>query len=320
MIQVQGVYKRFGGVQALQDVSFEIRKGEVVGFLGANGAGKTTMLDIICGCLGADRGSVKIGEYDILHSPRELKRMIGYLPDVSPLHNEMFVGEYLRYAASLKGLRGRNLIEACQRETGRLFLDDVKKRLIGNLSKGYRRRVGLAQALVHSPEVLILDEPTDGLDPLQIAQIRELVRSLRVEGRTVVFSSHILSEVESICDQIIIMDRGHVVERGTYQSVMAQFESSVLYHLRVDKKVEACLEQLKCIRGVVYARVLDESKQLLELGIVDQGVIDPMVRIVLEGGFGLRELTPKFKTLEDAYFRCTAFQETVNVDPAIPAR
>ena len=304
MIQVHGVCKRFGEIEALKDVSFQIERGEIVGFLGANGAGKTTAMDIMCGCLGADKGFVKIGDQDVFRHPMQIKRRIGYLPDLSPLHNEMTIEEYLRYVARLRGLRGPTLSASYQREIERLSLSSEKKRLIGNLSKGYRRRVGLAQALIHDPDVLILDEPTDGLDPRQIAHIRELIRSLR-GAHTIVFSSHILSEVESVCDRIIIIHRGRVVEQGTYPSLVAQIESQLLYRLRIGRDAETFLERLRLIPGVVYSRLLDGNKQLMELGVIGEGVVDHVARLALDGGFGLREIAQKPKTLEDIYFQST---------------
>ena len=307
MIQVQDVCKRFGEVDALKDVSFTVKRGQIVGFLGANGAGKTTIMDIISGCLGADKGSVKIGGQDILQHPRRVKRMTGYLPDLSPLHNDMTVEGYLRYVARLRGLKGTDLISSCDNEIERSALNHVRKRLIGNLSKGYQRRVGLAQALVHNPAILIFDEPTDGLDPAQIVTIRDRINALRGE-HTVVFSSHILSEVENICDEIIIIDNGMVVEQGSFQSLAALMEPQIIYRLKIAQNVDELLEKIQLLPGVIRSHLLDRQKQILEIGLMEERVVDDITRFVLDGGFGLREVTQVTKSLEEVYFHSTGIK------------
>jgi ABC-2 type transport system ATP-binding protein len=192
MIEVIGLSKRYGAVQALNNVSFSVSKGQIVGFLGANGAGKTTTMDIMCGCIGADAGTATIAGYDVTEHPLEVKRRLGYLPDVAPLHPEMRVEEFVTYAGRLHQIPGTQLRQRVGETLEKLSLGAVRRRLIGNLSKGYRQRVALAQAIVHNPEVLVLDEPTEGLDPNQIVQIRELIRSL-AGHHTIILSSHILS-------------------------------------------------------------------------------------------------------------------------------
>lgn len=218
MIEVSHLTKRYGGHTAVSDLSFSIEKGRIYGFLGPNGAGKSTTMNIITGCLGASGGEVKIGGCDILDEPVRAKRMIGYLPEIPPLYTDMTPEEYLRFVLRAKGVRrgeGEKQLRAAMDKTK---LHDVKNRLIGNLSKGYRQRVGIAQALLGAPQVIILDEPTVGLDPAQIIEIRELIREMGRE-HTIVLSSHILSEVQAVCDHIMIIAKGRLVASDTAENL-----------------------------------------------------------------------------------------------------
>ena len=208
MITVKNITKRYGDHVAVNDVSFEVNEGEVVGFLGPNGAGKSTTMNIITGYLSATDGTVEVDGHDVLEEPNEVKRRIGYLPELPPLYGEMTVTEYLRFVARLKKAVDADG-SAMERILELVGVTHVRERLIGNLSKGYRQRVGLAQALVGGPQALILDEPTIGLDPHQIIEIRNLVRDLG-KGHTIVLSSHILPEVSAVCDRIIIINRGQI--------------------------------------------------------------------------------------------------------------
>lgn len=304
MIEVVGLRKSFGNVLALSDISFRVEKGQIVGFLGANGAGKTTTMDIICGCIGADAGTARVAGFEIAEKPLEVKKRIGYLPDEPPLHKEMKVEEYLHYAGRLHGLQGAALRERVGELTDRLELRDMSRRLIGNLSKGYKQRVGLAQALVHNPEVLILDEPTEGLDPNQILQIRELIKGLRGK-HTILFSSHILSEVESVCDEIVIVDKGRVVEQGTHQQLVQRLGGAREYQLRVRQGADALTQRLRGVEGLSEIRT-DDSEQLITFFTREsEQVLDQVAQEVLQGGFGFKELTPKSKKLEDVFFQLT---------------
>ena len=222
MIEVKGLTKTYGEVKALDKVSFKVEKGQVVGFLGSNGAGKTTTMDILCGCLSADAGSAKICGIDITENPIEAKRKLGYLPDTPPLYNDMIVEDMIRFSAEINEVRTENLSAKIGEVIEKLSLQDVRSRLVGNLSKGYRQRVALANALVHSPEVLILDEPTEGLDPNQIAQMRDVINTLRGD-HTVLLSSHILHEIESICDSLVVINSGKIVATDTYENLSNKF-------------------------------------------------------------------------------------------------
>jgi ABC-2 type transport system ATP-binding protein len=209
LIKAQGLTKRYGGLTAIQNVSFEVAKGEVVGFLGPNAAGKTTTMRILTGYLPASAGSASVGGFDLASDPRNAKRVTGYLPETPPLYPEMRVHEYLSFAAALHDVPRAERRDKVARAIASCGLEKVGERVLRTLSKGYRQRVGLAQAIVHDPAVLVLDEPTSGLDPIQIAEIRELIRRLAAEeGRTVILSTHILAEVEAICQRVLLIAFG----------------------------------------------------------------------------------------------------------------
>ena len=209
MIEVANLSKRYGDLRAIEGVSFTAPKGQILGFLGPNGAGKTTTMRIITGFMPATSGTVRVEGFDVFDQSNEVRRRIGYLPENPPLYNDMSVAPYLRFVARLKGLGRREVGEALERVLATCGLDSVRDRLLGHLSKGYRQRVGLAQALIHDPPVLVLDEPTIGLDPRQIRDIRALVRTLGGK-RTIVLSTHILSEVTEVCDKVVIINDGRV--------------------------------------------------------------------------------------------------------------
>lgn len=218
MVEVKGLTKFYRDDPAIQDVSFTVNKGEVLGFLGPNGAGKSTTMRILTGCIPASAGSAQIAGMDVFERPLETKRRVGYLPEVPPVHPDLTVKDQLRYAASLKSIGGRLLKEEVDRVAERVHITDVMERLVGNLSKGYRQRVGLAQALLGDPDVLILDEPTVGLDPRQIQEVRGLIKELG--GRhTVLLSTHIMQEVTGTCDRVLIIARGRVVVDDTLEAL-----------------------------------------------------------------------------------------------------
>ncbi|MEM6730568.1 MAG: ATP-binding cassette domain-containing protein [Myxococcota bacterium] len=210
MIEISGLTKRYRDFTAIEDVSFTVRKGEIVGFLGPNGAGKSTTMRILTGFLPASSGSAKVAGFDVLETPREVKRRTGYLPEVPPVYADLTVTEYLRFVGKLKSLRGDALSAEVERVIERVSLQDVARRLIRNLSKGFQQRTGFAQALLGNPDVLVLDEPTVGLDPRQIGEVRELIKELAGE-HTVVLSTHILQEVTATCQRVVIISRGRIV-------------------------------------------------------------------------------------------------------------
>jgi ABC-2 type transport system ATP-binding protein len=305
MIEVSGIRKLYGELVALDEVSFEVKKGQIVGFLGANGAGKTTTMDIICGCLGASAGYAKIAGFDVFEQPLEVKKRIGYLPDEPPIHEDMQVEEFIHYVAKLRKVPSGERQSRVDEVMERLSLGDMRDRLIANLSKGYRQRVGLAQALIHQPEVLILDEPTEGLDPNQIIQIRELIRSLKGE-HTILFSSHILSEVESLCDELIIIHNGRVIRQGPYADLLNQADQAREYQLQVRQGAQALLDPLSHLKGLEEVRLAEGKPECIMFRTgVDYSVLDEVTRTVLDGGHGMVQLTPRAKTLEDIFIQLT---------------
>jgi ABC-2 type transport system ATP-binding protein len=304
MIEVTGLTKRYGQITALSNVTFKVEKGQIVGFLGANGAGKTTTMDIVCGCIGADQGSVQVCGVDVTDQPEKAKLHLGYLPDEPPLHNDMKVIDFVRYAAKLHKVPAPKLKAQIDKTIERLSLGTVAHRLVGNLSKGFRQRVGLAQAIVHDPDVLVLDEPTEGLDPNQIVQIRELIRSLAGE-HTILLSSHILSEVQNTCDHIVIIHAGQIVRQGTYDEVVQNSMAGAAYHLRVARNASKLVKELLTLDGVVSAKMAPESDRIhLEIKS-GNGALDRIARKVLDGDHGLKELVSHSKSLEDVFLQLT---------------
>lgn len=234
MIDVEHLTKHYRDIVAIEDVSFHVAKGEIVGFLGPNGAGKTTTMKILTGFMPATRGAAKIAGFDVFEQPMEVKRRVGYLPEVPPVYPDLTVLEYLTFVGTLKGLRGKELKASIERVINRVNLTSVIDRLIRNLSKGYQQRTGLAQALLGNPSVLILDEPTVGMDPRQIGDVRQLIRELALE-HTVILSTHILQEVTATCERVIIINQGRVVANDNLKDLVSK-------HQRPGK--EASLEEI----------------------------------------------------------------------------
>ena len=254
MIKIEHLVKNYGSNCAVDDISFEISRGEVVGFLGPNGAGKSTTMNILTGYLSSTAGSVTIGGIDVLDNPLAAKKLIGYLPEQPPLYLDMTVEEYLNFNFALKGCllnREKHLKEICEV----VKIADVYKRVIRNLSKGYRQRVGIAQALIGNPEVIIFDEPTVGLDPKQIIEIRNLIRTLG-RDHTVILSTHILQEVQAVCDRIIIINKGKVVADELTENITRAVENNRRFNVKIIGPQREVLAMLKSKPGIVYAEVL----------------------------------------------------------------
>lgn len=249
MIEVKNLVKDYGGCLAVDHLSFTIRDGEIIGFLGPNGAGKSTTMNIMTGYLGAADGEVLIDGKNILEEPDEARRLIGYLPEVPPLYMDMTVLEYLNFAAELKKIPKKDREEAVSKAMELTMLNDVKGRLIKNLSKGYRQRVGLAQAVLGMPPVIILDEPTVGLDPKQIIEIRDLIKSLG-KKHTVILSSHILSEVSAVCDHILIISHGRLMANGTPESLESQMAGAQTVVMTVKGSPDAVSSALSSVDGI----------------------------------------------------------------------
>jgi len=236
LISINGLTKFYGPKKAIEDVSFDVHHAEILGLLGPNGAGKSTTMQIICGVIAANNGSVNIAGHDIIDAPKQAKQNIGFLPEQLPLYSDLTVDEYLFYSAKLRGIKKQNindLIISCKKRCG---LENTGKRLIQNLSKGYKQRVGIAQAIIHMPSIIILDEPTSGLDPKQILEIRELMRELS-KVHSIIISTHILSEVEAICDRVLIINEGNIVLDQYLKELLADNNSleSIFLRLTGDK-------------------------------------------------------------------------------------
>jgi len=285
MIEVQGLTKRYGARVAIDDVSFSVPKGEIVGFLGPNGAGKTTTMRIIAGSLGASKGRATVGGFDVVAEPRRVQSMLGYAPETPPVYGNMSVSDYLAFAAVLKGVS--DVPAATARAISALGLDKVSDRLIDNLSKGYRQRVGLAQALVHDPKVLILDEPTSGLDPAQRVEVRNLIQQLAAGDRTIVLSTHVLGEVEPICQRVVIINKGRIVAQDQIGALSAR--GGHLVRLQVARPGAA--EALGALPGVtsvveedgyLVIRAQEEMRERLAAAAVPFGLLEFSGRARLE--------------------------------------
>lgn len=259
MIEVSHLVKKYGSHYAVNDLSFRVEKGQIYGFLGPNGAGKSTTMNIITGYLAPTAGEVKINGHDMIKEPEEAKRCIGYLPEMPPVYPDMTVGEYLRFAAQLKRIPSGKREESIEEVMKMTRILDMKDRLIRNLSKGYKQRVGLSQALLGSPEVIILDEPTVGLDPKQIIEIRDLIKSLK-DKHTVILSSHILAEIREVCDYILIIARGKLVASDTPENLENSMSGTGHIEIEVrreQKEVERVLDRIDQVKRVEYTLLED---------------------------------------------------------------
>jgi ABC-2 type transport system ATP-binding protein len=305
MISVQNLTKRYGSFTAVNDISFEVEKGEIVGFLGPNGAGKSTTMKILTGYLPATFGKVSIANFDIFDQSVEARRRLGYLPENTPLYTDMRVGEYLRYRAALKGVpmgkvreRVGDVLELCQ-------IRDREKQLIADLSKGYRQRVGLADALVHDPELLILDEPTIGLDPNQIRTVRELIKNLALK-RTVLISTHILPEVEIMCSRVIVIHKGTIRASDTAENLLKSHRA--IGEMRLEAKAPAdaasALEKVPGVKDVAEERNGEWTTFTLRLDAKARPG-EEIMRLVTQRQWAVRELHQKNATLEDVFAELT---------------
>ncbi len=311
MIQVEHLTKYYGPVAAIQDVSFSVDKGEIVGFLGPNGAGKPTTIRILACFMPAGRGTAKVAGYDVFTESLEVRRRIGYLPEHVPLYNDMPVAAYLDFVAEVKGM-GRAERRRCVAEVmERCLITDVQHRLVGRLSKGYRQRVGLAQALVNDPEVLILDEPTIGLDPKQIIEIRSLIKSLAGQ-HTVILSTHILPEVSMVCSRVIIINQGQIVAVDSPENLTARLSRSHRILVQVEGPAEAVLAELRRLPGVLS---VDQKALVNGIGTFvvesaqDRDVRRDLSTTIVGRGWGLLELRGMGMTLEDIFIKLVTREE-----------
>jgi len=306
MIKVENLTKRYGGFAAINQLNFEVEKGEIVGFLGPNGAGKSTTMKILTSFLPATSGRASIGGFDVFEQSIQARQRLGYLPENTPLYTDMRVGEYLRYRASLKGVPGRKLRQAVGDALELCSLRDVERKIIGALSKGYRQRVGLADALVHDPELLILDEPTIGLDPNQIRQVRELIKNLGGK-RTVLISTHILPEVEIMCSRVIVIHKGTIRASDTAENLLKNHRATG--SMRIEAKVgsDDPVELLSRLPGVKDLTAENDGAYSI-LNVRLEANTDPsedVYQLARDRNWSIRELTRRRPTLEDVFVELT---------------
>ena len=312
MITVKDLTKRYARTVAVDEISFEVAKGQIVGFLGPNGAGKTTTMRMLTCFLPPSSGTASVAGFDVLEKPLEVKKRIGYLPESPPIYPEMETTEYLDFVGKLKGLSGSDLQKRVDYVCERCAIADVKSKLLGKLSKGYRQRVGLAQAIIHNPDVLILDEPTAGLDPKQINETRDLIKSLAGD-HTIILSTHILPEVEQTCEQVIIINKGKLVATDSVRNLQARARGAESVLLEVAGRngglevaiVQHKLEQVGGVSRVVFKQEID-SRAVFEVESQKGRLVrGDLARVVVESGWDLNELRPAAMSLEEIFLQLT---------------
>ena len=308
MIDVQHITKRYGDRTAIERVTFSVNKGEVLAFLGPNGAGKTTTMRILTCFMPATEGTATVAGFDCNEQPQEVKPPIASLQEPPPIYQELTVSEYLTFVGRLKGMKGATLRERMPLVIEQVSLGDVHHRLIANLSRGYRQRVGLAQALLHDPPVLILDEPTVGLDPKQIIEIRELIKSL-AGSHTVILSTHILPEATAVCQRVVIINEGRIVAVDTPEHLSARLRQSEKISLTVKTPPPDFADRLRGIPGIISVFAPENGGAYLVECALGRDLRDDIARFVVTGGWGLLELKTISMTLEDVFLRLTQHEE-----------
>lgn len=305
MIEVEGLTKVYGNKTAIDNLTFTVQQGEVVGFLGPNGAGKTTTMRVLSCYMPPTSGTARVGGYDIRTQALEVRRRIGYLPEQVPLYTDLTVTQYLNFVAEAKGLPRLTRRQRVGEAIEQCLLQDARGRIIGKLSKGYRQRVGLAQALIGDPPILILDEPTIGLDPKQIIEIRSLIRDMQGE-RTVILSTHILPEVSMVCQRVIIINEGRIVAVDTPETLTRRLQRSTQVLLQIDGPPDQVTVGLRGAPGVLQVVMKDGAGELRRYLVEtdkDRDLRQELARVVCSSGWGLLELRPVDMTLEDIFIR-----------------
>ncbi len=314
MIHVENLSKFYGAIPAIHEVSFSIQQGEITGFLGPNGAGKTTTMRILTGFMPATSGKASVAGFDVFDQSLEVRKRIGYLPEDVPLYRDMNVNAFLHFAANIKGVEKKQCASQVDAVIERCGIQGVRNRLIGHLSKGFRQRVGLAQALIGEPDVLILDEPTTGLDPAQIIEIRELITALARE-KTIILSTHILPEVSMICQKVIILNRGKIVAVDTTENLTSRMQKSSRVIMEVDGPVEEVRQSLQEVPGVLGVEQLEQvSDQIFRYQIdseKDQDVRRQLAAVTAAHNWGLLELRAAEMSLEDVFVQLVTEEKTV---------
>ena len=306
MIEIENLIKNYGNIQAVKNISFTVNKNEILGFLGPNGAGKSTTMNMIVGYLPMTSGTIKINGIDISENPKEAKKLIGYLPEIPPLYPDMKVIEYLKFVAGIKGISKSDTPRQIDKAMSRLKITDKKNRVIKNLSKGYKQRVGFAQALLGDPKVLILDEPTVGLDPSQTKEVRDLIKRLGKE-HTIIFSSHILSEVNAVADRILIINNGEIKAQDTTNNLEVD-RNEIILQIQIEGDKDTVKETLTSIDG--FIQILDiaeisDNVYSYKVSIADESVRKSIVSSITMAGLSILEITTLKKSLEDVFLDLT---------------
>jgi ABC-2 type transport system ATP-binding protein len=300
MIEVESLTKKYGDLVAIRELNFNVEKGKIWGLLGPNAAGKTTTMRILTGYLPATDGKVRIAGYDVFEQSDEAKKITGYLPENVPIYPEMTVHSYLNFVSEIKQIPSSERKEAVEKSIETSGLESVRKRLIKNISRGFRQRVGIAQALIHDPQVLVLDEPTIGLDPAQIIEIRELIKSLRGKG-TILLSTHILAEVTQTCDGVIIINEGRIMASGSLEELTASFKEKEGIIIRLRKGDKEVSSLLKNIPGV--DRVSRKEDEFTIEWSKEKDLRDDITKCTVDNELGLVEMRPLAMSIEDLYLK-----------------
>ena len=311
MIQVENLCKSYGEISAIENLNFTVQRGEVVGFLGPNGAGKSTTMKIITGFMAPSSGLARVAGIDVFEDPIEVKKRIGYLPETPPLYGDMYVQDYLQYVAALKQVDPQKISSFVADAIEKTHLGQVRGRIIDHLSKGFKQRVGIAQALVSNPDVLILDEPTVGLDPVQMHEIRQLILALRGQ-HTIILSTHILSEVQAVCEKVIIINKGKIVAEDSISNLSAIEKGISKYRIRVDGAAAPLDQMLSSVSGIKKVEAISgESNEWAVLFEGGDFQAAQLARLLIEKNCGLIEFSPIKRELEDVFIQLTYGQEKV---------
>lgn len=311
MIDVRNITKRYGNLTAIDRVTFRVEKGEVLAFLGPNGAGKTTTMRILTCFMPATEGSAQVAGFDCADQPEAVKQRIGYLPETPPVYQELTVFEYLSFVGRLRGLSGAELKAGMDRVVERLSLGSVRQRLIANLSRGYRQRVGLAQALINDPPVLILDEPTVGLDPKQIIEIRELIKSLS-GSHSVILSTHILPEATAVCQRVVIINGGRIVAEDTPDQLSARLRRSEKISITLKAPPSDAFDRFREVAGVEHVLATADPGTFLIECALGRDIREEVARFAVGQDWGLLEMKPVSMTLEDVFLRLTQHEDSLS--------
>ena len=311
MVEIKNLTKNYGHNAALRGISFEIEDNEILGFLGPNGAGKSTTMNIIAGYLPSTSGTVIINGHDITEQAKEAKQCIGYLPEIPPVYPDMRVEEYLKFCAGIKGIKRADIPKEIESAMEKLHITDMRRRLIRNLSKGYKQRVGFAQALLGNPKVLILDEPTVGLDPAQVSEVRTLIKELG-EHHSVIFSSHILSEISAVCDRVVIITKGEIRAIDSIENLEKSLTASTSMNLIVDGDEATVMRILKDIRGVEEisgVKRIGDNRMSCQLTLTEESVRNAIMTSLVANNCNIVEMSMAKLDLEQVFLRLTAQSE-----------